>query len=101
MGSPPACENAQGHPSPAKQCVFTTSVATIRRGAMVVSSRIETTSFDARRRNWMMPLELSLVLRRRIQDTTSSELSGGLLLLFGQRPRHGEPYEFFFHSKAF
>ena len=101
MGSPPAEKSAQGHPSPAKQCVFTTFVATIRRGATVVSSRIETTNFDPRRRNWMKPLELLLVLRRRIQDTILSQLSVGLLLVFGQRPRHGEPSEFFFHSKAF
>ena len=101
MGSPPAYDLAQGHPSPAKQCVFTTFVATIRCGATVVLSRIETTNLYARRMSWMKPLKLLLVLRRRIQDTTSSELSGGLLLLFGQRPRHGEPYEFFFHSKAF
>ena len=101
MGSPPAYDLAQGHPSPAKQCVFTTFVATIRCGATVVLSRIETTNLYARRMSWMKPLKLLLVLRRRIQDTTSSELSGGLLLLFGQRPRHSEPYEFFFHSKAF
>ena len=100
MGSPPAYDNAQGHPSPAKQCMFTTFVATIRCGATVVLSRIETTN-DARRRSWMKPLKLLLVLRRRIQDTILSKLFVGLLLIFGQRPMHGEPSEFFFHPKAF
>ena len=69
MGSPPACEYAQGHPSPAKQCVFTTSAATIRCGAMVVWSRIGTTIADAMKRNSMMPLRPLLVLRLHTLDT--------------------------------
>ena len=101
MGSPPAYDLAQGHPSPAKQCVFTTFVATIRCGATVVLSRIETTNLYARRMSWMKPLTLLLVPHRRIQDTILSQLFVGLLLIVGRRPMHGEPSEFFFHPKAF
>ena len=92
---------AQGHPSPAKQCVFTTFAATIRCGATVVSSRIETTNLCARRMSWKKPLTLLLVLHRRIQDTILSQLFVDLLLILGRRPMHGEPSEFFFHPRAF
>ena len=54
MGSPPACDFAQGHPSPAKQCVFTTSSASTRRRAMVVLSRIETTIAESKMMNLTM-----------------------------------------------
>ena len=100
MGSPPACEYAQGRPSPAKQCVFTTSSATNHRGAIVVWSRIETTMTAARRRNWMMPLKLLLVLLLYIQDAALYGWFGDLPLLFGRLPMQSCACEFFFHPMA-
>ena len=81
--------------------LLTTFVATIRCGAIVVYSRVETTNLYARRMSWMKPLKLLLALRRRIQDIILSQLFVGLLLIFERRPMHVEPSEFFFLPTAF
>ena len=100
MGSPPAYDLAQGHPSPAKQCVFTTFAATIRCGATVVSSRIETTNLCAMMMSWRKPLTLLLVLHRGTQDTIWSLLFVDLLLILGRHPMHVEPSESSFQPRA-
>ena len=100
MGSPPAFDNAQGHPSPVMQCGITTSFATHHRGAIVVWSRIETTMTAARRKNWMTPLKLLLVLLLYIQDAALYGWFGDLPLLFGRLPMQSCACEFFFRPMA-